>query len=103
MEKVINFLYDIEEKANNIVKRVNEEKVRLQESFDHDLEELDKSIVAEKAEKLSVLKADIDNKLAIEKQYLIDDCNRQLDKMEENYTQNHDTLVDNVFHEIIKA
>ncbi|MDF2951969.1 MAG: hypothetical protein K0S18_1552 [Anaerocolumna sp.] len=103
MEKVISILYDIEEKANNIIKRVNEEKIKLQEELNHNLKELDQTIAKEKAEKLSALKSDIDQKLAIEKQSLIDDCNRQLNKMEENYTQNHDTLVENIFQEIIRA
>lgn len=101
MEKIINTLYEIEEKANNIVKRVNEEKIRIQEEFDHALAELDNNIAAEKAEKLSVLKTDIDKTLAIEKQSLIDDCNRQLSKMEENYSKNHEALVNTIFQEII--
>ncbi|MDF2609143.1 MAG: hypothetical protein K0R92_617 [Lachnospiraceae bacterium] len=103
MEKVISILYDIEEKANNIIKRVNEEKVRLQEELNQDLEKLDQTIANEKAEKLNVLKADIDKKLAVEKQSLIDDCNKQLDNMEENYGKNHDALVKNIFQELIKA
>jgi hypothetical protein len=103
MEKVISILYDIEEKANNIIKRVNEEKVRLQEEFNQDLEKLDQTIANEKAEKLNVLKADIDKKLTVEKQSLIDDCNKQLDNMEENYGKNHDALVESIFQELIKA
>lgn len=102
MEKVINILYDIEEKANNIVKRVNEEKIKLQETLNKDMEALDQSITAEKAEKLRVLKADIDKSLSDEKHTLVDDCKTQLSKMEENYTLNHDTLVNNVFQEIIR-
>lgn len=101
MERIINTLYEIEEKANNIVKRVNEEKIRIQEEFDQNLAELDKNIAAENAKKLSVLKADIDKTLDIEKQSLIDDCNRQLSKMEENYTKNHESLVNTIFQEII--
>lgn len=103
MEKVINLLYDIEEKANQIVKRASEEKVRLSEALEKDLEKLDQTIDAENAAKLSALKAQADKDLLNEKQSLIDDCNKQLSEMETCYEHNHSSLVDKVFQSIIKV
>lgn len=103
MEKVINLLYDIEEKANQIVKRASEEKVRLSEALEKDLEKLDQTIDAENAAKLSALQAQADKDLLNEKQSLIDDCNKQLSEMETYYDHNHGALVDKVFQSIIKV
>lgn len=103
MEKVINLLYDIEEKANQIIKRANEEKVKLHDKLEKDLADLDMQISKENEAKLNVLKAQADEELAKEKQLLIDDCNKQLSDMETNYKQNHDALVEKLFQGLIEA
>lgn len=103
MEKVINLLYDIEEKANHIVNRASEEKISLQDAFDKSLNQLDQSIDADNAAKLNLLKAQVDKELAKEKQFFIDDCNKQIADMEANYKQNHEALVNKVFQSLISA
>jgi hypothetical protein len=103
MEKVINLLYDIEEKAHQIVNRAMEEKVSLHAAFDKNLEQLDQTIAADNAAKLSVLQAQIDKELAQEKQSLIDDCNKQLASLEEHYKRDHDAIVEKTFHSLIQS
>ncbi len=103
MEKVINLLYDIEEKANQIVIRANEEKVSLYKKLERDLAQLDQEIADENSAKLEILKTQADKELTLEKQSLIDDCNKQLSNMETYYKKNHDSLVDKIMQEIIQS
>ncbi len=103
MERVINLLYDIEEKADQIVKRANQEKVKLYDKLQKDLELLDQDISVLNTEKLKVLKAQVDEELTTEKQSLIDDCNKQLVNLEENYLHNNTSLVNKILQEIIHS
>lgn len=103
MERVISLLYDIEDKANQIVTRAKEEKNSLNEALEKDLAQLDKSIEEENTAKLNTLKEQVDIDLAKEEQALIDDCEKQLASMESNYQNNHTAIVDKIFKDIIKA
>ncbi len=103
MERVINLLHDIEEKANQIVKRANEEKVRLNDRLQKDMETFDHEIAEKNAAKLDFLKVGVDKELNLEKQSLIDECIRQLTQMDTDYLENHDRLAQEIFQEIIKT
>lgn len=103
MENMINLLSEIEEKANEIMKRANEEKLDLYKKLEEDMKQLDNSIAADKADKIFALQAQINNELAEEQQALINDCNKQLEQMESQYEHNHDALVDKVFHSLIQS
>lgn len=100
---MINLLSEIEEKANEIMKRANEEKLDLYKKLEDDMNRLDNSIAADKADKIFALQAQINNELAEEQQALINDCNKQLEQMESQYEHNHDALVDKVFHSLIQS
>jgi hypothetical protein len=101
MENVIDLLHDIEEKANQIIKRANEEKVKLQETLKNDIAKLDKEITDDTNAKLLVLKTQMDKDLSTEKQALIDDCNKQLSDMEKSFIQNHNSLVNGIIQQIV--
>ena len=103
MEEVINLLYDIEEKATQIVNRANEEKVSLHDALEKNMELLDQTIATENATKLSILQAKVDLELTREKQALIEDCNKQLVNLEAHYKKDHDALVNEIFQGLIKA
>lgn len=103
MERVINLLYDIEEKANQIVKRANEEKARLYDQLLKDMEKLDSDIAAQNTTKLEFLKVQADKELNLEKQSLIDGCIRQLEQMDTDYRNKHSQLADEIFQEVIKS
>lgn len=103
MEKVISLLYEIEEKANQIVKRAKDEKISLNQALEKDLVQLDKTIEDENTAKLNILKTQVDIDLAKEKKTLIDDCDKQLAAMEANYKQNQTAIVDKIFQSIIKV
>ena len=103
MEEVINLLYDIEEKATQIVNRANEEKVTLHDALMKNMELLDQEVATENANKLSVLQAKVDLELTQEKQALIKDCNKQLVNLETHYKKDHDALVNEIFQGLVKA
>lgn len=103
MENMINLLSEIEEKANEIMKRANEEKLDLYNKLEEDMKQLDNSIAADKANKINALQAQINNELAEEQQALINDCNKQLEEMESQYEHTHDALVDKVFLSLIQS
>lgn len=102
MKRVISLLYDIEEKASQIVVRAKEEKVSLNETFEKDLAMLDKTVEEEYASKLDTIKKQIDIELVKEEQALIDDCNKQIAAMELNYNGNHAAIADRILQNIIK-
>lgn len=101
MEKVISLLYDIEEKANQIVTRARDEKISLNKALEDDLAKLDQKTADETAAKLNLLKAQVDIESAKELQALIDDCDKQLAAMDTNYQENHTAIVDKIFQSII--
>lgn len=103
MEKVINLLYEIEEKANQIINRANEEKVQLHNQLEKDIASLDTQISKDNDAKLNILKEQADKELVKEKQSLIDDCNKQLSNMDSYYKQNHNSLVEKIFQRLIEV
>ncbi len=103
MERVINLLYDIEEKANQIVKRANEEKVKLYDQLQKEMERLDHETNDQNTTKLEILKIQVDKELNLEKQSLIDNCIKQLTDMEAIYLDKHNSLADKIFQEIIQS
>ena len=61
MEKMIGQLFEIEEKANQIIARANEQKSRLLEDFDRDVAEMEKNIATKTTEKLRFLQEQIND------------------------------------------
>ncbi|WP_167957644.1 hypothetical protein [Anaerosporobacter faecicola] len=103
MEKVINLLYDIEEKANRIISRTDEQKNSKRREIDHELSEFETSLMDETNEKIQLLQKQADQELESEKKALIDDCAKQMDELENTFTKNHDALVEHVLQNIIGA
>lgn len=101
MENVIGLLHDIEEKANLIIARANDEKVKLHEALKNDLEKLDKDVADSTNAKLLVLKNQVNKELAAEKEAITKDWEKQLADLEANYARNHDVYVDKIIREII--
>lgn len=101
MEKVIQLLYDIEEKANLIVKRVSDEKKRLSTTYEQEVESFNNQIAKERNDRLDVLKLQVSKDLEKERKALIEDCNKQLISFETYYKNNHDVLVEHIFQKII--
>lgn len=103
MERVINLLHDIEEKANEIIKRANEEKLKLHTKLQQDMEKYDQEIAKKNEAKLEQLKIKVDKELNQEKQSLVDDCIKQIAKLEADYLDRHSQLAEELFQQIINS
>lgn len=101
MENVIGLLHDIEEKANLIIARANDEKTKLHEALKNDLDKLDNDVADSTNAKLLVLKNQVNKELAAEKEAITKDWAKQLADLEANYTKNHDVFVNQVIQGII--
>lgn len=101
MEKVIHLLSEIEEKAELIVRRVGEEKGRLNQQLEQDIKDYNEQTETEKENRLLALKTQTDKDLETEKKALIEDCNKQIKQLDEYYKKNHDSLVEKVLAQII--
>ncbi|WFR57483.1 hypothetical protein QA584_28420 [Anaerocolumna sp. AGMB13025] len=103
MERVINLLYDIEEKANQIVKRANEEKATLYDKLQKDMEQFGRDIETGNKTKLEQLKVQLEKDLNLEKQSYLDDCLKRLDSLEADFLTRHTLLAEELFRQIIKS
>lgn len=103
MEKVINLLYDIEEKANRIISRTDDQKNAKRREIDDELSIYESSLSDETNKQIQVLQDQADKELELERKALIDDCAKQMEQLETTFTMNHDAFVERVFQNIIGA
>jgi len=101
MEKVLNLLYDIEEKANRIISRTEEQKKNKRREIDQELALFESSLTEETNEKIQALQTKADQELELEKKALLDDCSKQLIELETSFNTNHDAYVEQIFNNII--
>lgn len=100
MEKVINVLYEIEERANRILDRTAEQKTQLYQQLNEDLAKLESDIKAQTNSKLTIMRNAMETEITTERTALMNDCNQQLLSMENNFLTNKDQLVQKVFQHI---
>ena len=101
MEQVINRMYEIEEKANSIIDGTAKQKKELLAQHNEDIKRLKIDIDLKSKQKLSILRANMDKEIQTDRKRLIDECAKDLKELEDNYKQNHDSLVENIFMKII--
>lgn len=102
MEKVINLLSDIEEKANKILNRTSEEKSDLEKELIKNIEALENNIDLNTQKELDRLKATMDKELTVELDQLIKDSTKNLAEIELAFKTNHDLYVEQIFQNITK-
>lgn len=102
MEKVLNGLYEIEQKANRILENTTSEKARLNDEFHNQIASLEETIKADTTNQLNQLQSNMEKEILAERLALFNDCNQQLKSMEDNFTNHHDMLVAQVFGNITK-
>lgn len=103
MEKVINRLFEIEEKANHILEHANAEKVTLSETLNANLETLKEEIESDTNQKISALQETMNEEIETERQAQIESCKKQILELELTFHKEHDRLVEQVFQKITKA
>ncbi|MDD3014861.1 MAG: hypothetical protein PHC34_14255 [Candidatus Gastranaerophilales bacterium] len=101
MERVISLLFDIEKKANQIIDRANLEKTEIYEENEKAILDMETAIAEENNAKINIIIEQAEKELEKEKQQLIESSNKQLKELENNYLQNHEDIVNKVFHNII--
>lgn len=101
MEKVINMLFEIEEKANHIIERANEEKTSLHDALEKKLIQMEQKIAKENYNKIHLLQSQIDLEFKKEEQLLIQHSEKQLIEIEAQFIKNHDVYVHNIFQRMI--
>lgn len=102
MEKVISLLFDIEQKANQIIERANAEKTELFEENEKLIAQMESQIAEENSTKINALTSQAEQDIEKEKQQLIENSERQLKELELHYLNDHDILVQKVFNNIIR-
>jgi hypothetical protein len=103
MEKVINLLYDIEQKANLIISRTDEQKAKKRLEIEKEVSLLEKKIMDETNKKIANLQAQVNKELENERKALLDDYTKQEEQLLITYQSNHDALMEEVFHHIVGA
>lgn len=102
MEKVINHLFEIEKKANQILERANIEKTELLEENEKAIAKMEAEIAEETDKKIKQINEQAEMEIEKERRLLIEKSNQQLADLDSNYRKNHDSLVDKVFETIIQ-
>ncbi len=103
MEKVINVLSEIEDKASKILDRTQDQKQQLYEQLNKDLAKLETDIKADTTAKIDAVQKDMELDIASERKKLLADCQHQIDDLQQSYEKNHDQLVDSIFQSILEA
>lgn len=102
MEKVLNLLDEIEEKANAILAHTSVEKAALHDQLNKDMEKLDREMEEKTKNQLDELRQKMNKEITNETKLLVESCNKQLEELEHTFQKNHDKLVDVIFQKIIE-
>jgi ABC-type phosphate transport system auxiliary subunit len=100
LEKTINRLYDVEEKANQILMTVNEEKEKLKIHYQKKQKEFDEQIAQESKNKLNALKSQVEKEFLKEADHINQNFHKQLKTLEGKHKEEHDNLVEQIFFKI---
>lgn len=103
MEKVINLLYDIEEKANRIISRTDEQKKAKRKEIDEALAMFEKSLNEDTNKKVQAIQNNANNELEKEKKALLESFAAQEQQLNDRFNKKHDAFVEHVFSNIIGA
>lgn len=101
MEKIIQYLDDIEEKASSIVDRASDEKKQLNATLESDIRAFDNEIIQNRSTKIASLQTAIEKELENELSLLEEDCIKQISEMENNVLNNREVIVYQLFQSII--
>ncbi len=103
MENTISQLFEIENKANQIINRAAEEKTRLHEEYDKEIIRMENEIFSDNQKKLKALQEQADIDLENETKLLIQNSEKSLKQLEEINSNKRDEFVSRVFDNIIHS
>lgn len=102
MEKVIGLIFEIEQKANQIIERADSEKNLLQEENDKAIADMEANIAAENLIKINTLTAHAEEEFETERKQLIENSKKLLKELKEKEFSYHDTYVAKIVNSIIQ-
>jgi vacuolar-type H+-ATPase subunit H len=103
MENTISQLFEIENKANQIINRASEEKAQLHEEYEKEILRMEENIFSDNQKKLKALQEQADIDLENETKGIIQNSEKHLKDLEEINTQKRDLLVSRIFENIIRS
>lgn len=101
MERVISLLFDIENKANQIIEKANIEKTDLYEDNEKAIHEMETAIEEENNAKINIIMEQAKKELEKDIKQLSDNSSKQLADLDDNYTRNHAMIADKIFQNVI--
>lgn len=103
MERIVSVLNDIDDKADKIIAAAASVKASMYEEHLRKVSEYEASLLSETDSKLLEIKKEKETALDQKKQQIDETCSVRLKEMKDNYDQNHDVIVDNIFNRIIEV
>jgi UPF0288 family protein (methanogenesis marker protein 3) len=103
MDKTISQLSEIEEKANQIINRANDQKEKLHDEYEIKIAQMEESIASENTAKLEHLQEQMNKELAKEKELMIRNSEQQLKALGEIDQKAHKVLAHQVFEHIMNS
>lgn len=101
MEKVINLLSEIEEKADKILNRVSDDKAKLNEEMNQKMKSFDSTVKIETEQKLSALRKRADQEVEQEIAKMKKEQDEYLRQLDQNFDANCERYADEIFQHII--
>lgn len=101
MKKIINLLYDVEAKANHILDTVADEKTNLKLKFEAEEKRFDEQVAKDNNVKLEALKSSMEKDFNERKKEIQNNCQKQLSDMDKKYENDRESLVEQIFLDMI--
>ena len=101
MEKVINLLYEIEEKADKILNRTSDDKAKLNNELNAKIKAFDEELEKETTRKLGNLRHQMDAEVSNELAQLKQNTTSHLENLEKNFKEHGNDYADEIFNRII--
>ena len=101
MEKIVDTLTQINEKAEKILSDANGYKLKMQKQLEADIKEYEEKLNEKTAKELEDAASENNRSFEEKKEAIYKESQAMIDSMEDNYNKNHDTLVNDIFNKVI--
>ena len=101
MKQVLDTLFEIEEKANRILENVTKEKIRMDQQLRKDKKTLDEKLKKNLEQEIEQMEKKMEMEIEPDRLQLYEKSNEQLQKIEMNFRDNREQIVEDIFQKII--
>lgn len=102
MEKVLELLCEIEDKANTIINNASSKKNILNEELKQKMDALDRQYATETESKLNEIRQKMEKEISDEHTALVSSCEARLKELDINFEKNREAYVQTIFENIIR-